>query len=639
MKYDLKISTLSIVSVLCAAMTMPAFAASSVRSLGGVGTYSSASSAANAKSGSGDATTSMRSGSMRVNSSGDKGAAATAGRVGSSRAATTPRLSIGKYLAGSSAISGGSSNKVESGVASGSSVKSLSKRVDKLEDLVGGIDVKQLKDDIAELTGREEVSVDYQNGVLTIKQGEDVVVSEEFATVEGMEEAVNDAIAKIKIPTLLSELENDVGFITAKDIPEIPSFEGFVDEQDLQAVKDALQAAIDEKQDAGSYAEKSVLESLAAKVAQLEQGAGTSSDVAELQARVEEIALDYASKDELSDAEKRLQAAIAAIDLSSYAKVADVNAALALKADVADLATVATSGSYNDLIDVPTDLVKQSALGALEASLQSAIKAGDDAAAEELAALKKQVEGMSAGGDVAGLEARIAAIENAPYASEAYVDTAVQGVKGLLSDYAKAADVEAELAKKANQDVVDAITASLSGLEQDVATNLEYITSNSEAIKEVNDKFDGLATVAKTGKFGDLVDAPDMNLYVTNTTLEQNYVTNETIQNNYVTNQALEEKKYLTEDVAKNTYVTDEEAANTFVTQENVNSFVKIEPGSITAVELADGSVTVNKLASGSVSADKIDTGTGNAGEMVMLMSNGDGTSEWVSVGVAEDYE
>ncbi len=595
MKYDLKISTLSIVSVLCAAMTMPAFAASSVRSLGGVGTYSSASSAANAKSGSGDATTSMRSGSMRVNSSGDKGAAATAGRVGSSRAATTPRLSIGKYLAGSSAISGGSSNKVESGVASGSSVKSLSKRVDKLEDLVGGIDVKQLKDDIAELTGREEVSVDYQNGVLTIKQGEDVVVSEEFATVEGMEEAVNDAIAKIKIPTLLSELENDVGFITAKDIPEIPSFEGFVDEQDLQAVKDALQTAINEKQDAGSYAEKSALESLAAKVAQLEQGAGTSSDVAELQARVEEIALDYASKDELSDAEKRLQAAIAAIDLSPYAKVADVNAAL----------------------------------DALETSLQSAIKAGDDAAATELAALKKQVEGMSAGGDVSGLEARIAAIENAPYASEAYVDTAVQGVKGLLSDYATTANVEAELAKKANQDVVDAITASLSGLEQDVATNLEYITSNSDAIKEVNDKFDGLATVAKTGKFGDLIDAPDMNVYVTNTTLEQNYVTNE----------ALEEKNYLTEDVAKNTYVTDEEAANTFVTQENVNSFVKIEPGSITAVELADGSVTVNKLASGSVSADKIDTGTGNAGEMVMLMSNGDGTSEWVSVGVAEDYE
>lgn len=595
MKYDLKISTLSIVSVLCAAMTMPAFAASSVRSLGGVGTYSSASSAANAKSGSGDATTTMRSGSMRVNSSGDKGAAATAGRVGSSRAATTPRLSIGKYLAGSSAISGGSSNKVESGVASGSSVKSLSKRVDKLEELVGGIDVKQLKDDIAELTGREEVSVEYQNGVLTIKQGEDVVVSEEFATVEGMEEAVNDAIAKIKIPALLSELENDVGFITAKDIPEIPSFEGFVDEQDLQAVKDALQAAINEKQDAGSYAEKSALESLAAKVAQLEQGAGTSSDVAELQARVEEIASDYASKDELSDAEKRLQAAIAAIDLSPYAKVADVNAAL----------------------------------DALEASLQSAIKAGDDAAATELAALKKQVEGMSAGGDVSGLEARIAAIENAPYASEAYVDTAVQGVKDLLSGYATTANVEAELAKKANQAVVDAITASLSGLEQDVATNLEYITSNSDAIKEVNDKFDGLATVAKTGKFGDLIDAPDMNVYVTNTTLEQNYVTNE----------ALEEKNYLTEDVAKNTYVTDEEAANTFVTQENVNSFVKIEPGSITAVELADGSVTVNKLASGSVSADKIDTGTGNAGEMVMLMSNGDGTSEWVSVGVAEDYE
>ena len=58
--------------------------------------------------------------------------------------------------------------------------------------------------------------------------------------------------------------------------------------------------------------------------------------------------------------------------------------------------------------------------------------------------------------------------------------------------------------------------------------------------------------------------------------------------------------------------------------EENVNNFVDIEDGSITAVKLADGAVT----------AEKIDTGTDNAGEMIMLMSNGDGTSTWVSVTV-----
>ena len=112
MKNELKISTLSIVCVLCTAVAMPAFGVSSVRSLGGTGTYTSASSAAAAKSDkASSATNSVRGGSMRVNNSASASRNAT--RSSSTRTATTPRLSIGKYLAGSSAISGGSSNRVE----------------------------------------------------------------------------------------------------------------------------------------------------------------------------------------------------------------------------------------------------------------------------------------------------------------------------------------------------------------------------------------------------------------------------------------------------------------------------------------------------------------------------------------------
>lgn len=112
MKNELKISILSIVCVLCASFALPSYGASSVRSLGGTGTYSSASSAAEAKSGGnsmGDgAINSVRAGSLRVNNvTGTTAAGAT--RTGATRAATTPRLSIGKYLAGSSAVSGGSS--------------------------------------------------------------------------------------------------------------------------------------------------------------------------------------------------------------------------------------------------------------------------------------------------------------------------------------------------------------------------------------------------------------------------------------------------------------------------------------------------------------------------------------------------
>ena len=89
MKNELKISTLSIVCVLCAAVAAPAFGAASVRSLGGAGTYSSASSAAATKS---------------TGTSAQKSVSA-----GTTRAAATPRLSIGKYLGGAT-VSGGNTS-------------------------------------------------------------------------------------------------------------------------------------------------------------------------------------------------------------------------------------------------------------------------------------------------------------------------------------------------------------------------------------------------------------------------------------------------------------------------------------------------------------------------------------------------
>ena len=67
MKNELKISTLSIACVLCTAMAMPSFGAPAVRSLGGAGTYSSASSAASTGSKSAStAKSTVRGGSMRV---------------------------------------------------------------------------------------------------------------------------------------------------------------------------------------------------------------------------------------------------------------------------------------------------------------------------------------------------------------------------------------------------------------------------------------------------------------------------------------------------------------------------------------------------------------------------------------------
>lgn len=114
MKKDLKISTWAIVCVLCAA-TSVANAASSVRSLGGAGTYNSAAAA----SGNGNGSVSgVRGGSLRVAPTSDK---SSTGSINSSatttdgRVVTGPRLSIGKYLGGGTSVSGGSSIKRPTG--------------------------------------------------------------------------------------------------------------------------------------------------------------------------------------------------------------------------------------------------------------------------------------------------------------------------------------------------------------------------------------------------------------------------------------------------------------------------------------------------------------------------------------------
>lgn len=199
MKNKLKISTLSIVCALCTTVTGTAFGASSVRSLGGAGTYNGASSAAAAKS-DGGAINSVRAGSMRVNNV--AGATSGATRAGSTRAATTPRLSIGKYLSGSSAISGGSSVSGSSKPGAGNSGSDLRERVEELESFVGfsengetvseklgalKLDVDALAADLSQIVGGS-TTVDYVDGVLTVVQDEDTFVYDLAADFAGVAE-------------------------------------------------------------------------------------------------------------------------------------------------------------------------------------------------------------------------------------------------------------------------------------------------------------------------------------------------------------------------------------------------------------------------------------------------------------------
>ena len=162
MKKELKISTLSIVCVLCTTIAMPSFGASAVRSLGGAGTYSSASSAASTGTKSASAAkNTVRAGSMRVNNA---KSATTAGAAStdatSTRAATTPRLSIGKYLSSVGATGTPSSSGVIKPGQSGN--HGVEGRVTALENALGlgeydgkfgdlVIDVEQMQKDLEAL--------------------------------------------------------------------------------------------------------------------------------------------------------------------------------------------------------------------------------------------------------------------------------------------------------------------------------------------------------------------------------------------------------------------------------------------------------------------------------------------------------
>ena len=201
MKNELKISTLSIVCVLCTAMAMPSFGAPAVRSLGGAGTYSSASSAASTGSKSTSAAKStVRGGSMRV---GDTTTTAST----STRAAASPRLSIGKYLGGVTTVGG---SKPSSGGNLGQA--GVEQRVTKLEEVLGlgeydgnfgdllidieqmQVDVKQLQEDLNDMTdGGYRISVEEEDGKLIISQGDKEVWSGGFASVKELED-LQDAL-------------------------------------------------------------------------------------------------------------------------------------------------------------------------------------------------------------------------------------------------------------------------------------------------------------------------------------------------------------------------------------------------------------------------------------------------------------
>lgn len=177
MKTKLNILSASLVGIVCASIMAPAFAASSVRSLGGAGTYSGTSSVrANvASETSGSAISTARAGSLRVNNTAGTRSTNAALRTPSTRSSTAPRLSIGKYLAGyngTGSVGGGSSTKP---IVPGQS---------------GTVDTDALKEDLQEWLGTS-VNVYVDGDKLYVQVGDQKAEEYDLITQDALDDLEN----------------------------------------------------------------------------------------------------------------------------------------------------------------------------------------------------------------------------------------------------------------------------------------------------------------------------------------------------------------------------------------------------------------------------------------------------------------
>ena len=234
---------------------------------------------------------------------------------------------------------------------------------------------------------------------------------------------------------------------------------------ELKALQTTLQTAIEGKQDAGDYLIAEDLTDLQNAIADLESGMVDSETISQIQNAIDNLGNTYATKADMTAADEALLAKIEAIDVPSldgYVKAVD-------------LADVATTGSYDDLINKPTipsaeDFVSTQKFEEVQTALEAAIanrqEKGDYLVANDLTALNNAVSALQSGkADVSSVtdlqnaidtlgdkyatdeevSAAIAAVEKliptVPTNVSAFTNDAGYLVSGDLADYAKSANV------------------------------------------------------------------------------------------------------------------------------------------------------------------------------------------------------
>lgn len=331
MRKDLKISTWAIVCVLCAA-TSVADAASSVRNLGGAGTYNSAAAAT---SGNVGGATGVRGGSLRVSPSSDRlpsGTTNSSATTTNGRVATGQRLSIGKYLGTGTSVSGGSSIKRPtadsssggSGVTPGEA-NALRRDIENLKNadvaLGDKIDRKQ---DVLTPSADGFVAIDNRTNEITVDVDK---LKDAIGTVAGKDG--REIVIGSNASDLLWKYDGDTAWQILIPKSEIMGAAGPQGEQGIQGI----QGPKGEKGDTGPAGPKG--EPGDATSVDLTPYAKTADVDSKLDAKVDTAVLtaNYANVPSMNSA---IQRAIEAA-LRDYAKTEDVNAGLNTKADKADV--------------------------------------------------------------------------------------------------------------------------------------------------------------------------------------------------------------------------------------------------------------------------------------------------------------
>lgn len=311
-----------------------------------------------------------------------------------------------------------------------------------------------------------------------------------------------------------------------------------------------LKAALDAKANADDVLTVDALTELNETVAALESGKASAEDLQNLQNTIDSLGETYATDADVREAISGVQSAIDNMDLSAYAKTAD-------------LATVATTGQYSDLEGKPeipsiAGLATETALNNLQTTLTELINKKQDAGqyvqAGELTAMQNAITALQTGkadlADVAAIQTTISKL-NETYATDTELTAAIDAVKLLiptiptnvsafnndagyitesaLTPYAKSADVEMvenKLAAATAEDIaamssdekatkypsiavsqtianaavtkVNEFAGDLTDLETKVETNTADIAALGETVDEV--EVIALAAIPKPGK-------------------------------------------------------------------------------------------------------------------------------------------